>query len=444
MTSTFRKTQPSRDCEGAVVEHFNRPFLIRVNWNRRSETPPVPQKSQIELLLAVAAVLLTSAGCKAPKPRAAGPPPPVPVSVAVATQETVPEEIHAVGTVEASAVIQVKSQIAGELQHVYFVEGGNVHKSDKLFEIDPRPYQQALRQAESAVARDNAQLQQAQANLARDVAQSKNADADAARYAELSKEGVVSKSQNDQFRTSAEALRESMRADQAAIESARASLESDRAAVDRAKLDLSYCEIHSPVSGRAGNLLVQPGNLIQANGAPIVVINQVAPIFVSFGVPEEHLPAIRRNSATRKLVVEASPQDEPGQRLRGSLSVIDNTVDTTTGTIHLKATFDNQRNVLWPGQFVNVALTLDQRNDAVVVPSEAVQAGQTGQMIYVVKPDQSVEPRVVKVGPSHGAKVIIEQGLAAGEKVVTDGQLRLYPGAHVRAVPAGVVDSQTL
>jgi multidrug efflux system membrane fusion protein len=404
----------------------------------------VPQKRQIGFFLALSAAVLTSAGCKAPKAQSAGPPPPVPVSVAVATQETVPEEIRAVGTVEASAVIQVRSQVAGELLHAYFVEGGNVHKSDKLFEIDPRPYQEALRQAESAVARDSAQLRQAQANLARDLAQSKNADADAGRYAELSKEGVVSKSQYDQFRTSAEALRESMRADQAAIESARASLDSDRAAVDKVKLDLSYCEIHSPVSGRAGNLLVHAGNLVQPNGTPLVVINQVVPIFVSFGVPEEHLAAIRRNSAARKLVVEASPQDQPDQPLRGSLSVIDNTVDTATGTIHLKATFDNQNGVLWPGQFVNVALTLDQRKDAVVVPSEAVQAGQGGQMIYVVKSDQSVEPRVVRVGPTHGAKVIIEQGVAAGEKVVTDGQLRLYPGAHVRPVPAGKIDSQTL
>lgn len=415
-----------------------------VNWNCGPRISTVLLKTELGFLFALTAVLLSGSGCNAPRAQTAGPAPPVPVSVAVATQETVPEEIHAVGTVEPSSIIQVKSQIAGELLHVYFVEGGNVHKGDKLFDIDPRPYQETLRQAEAALARDTAQLRQAQANLARDVAQSKNADADAARYAELSKEGVVSKSQNDQFRTTAEALRQSIQADQAAIESARASLESDRAAVDRAKLDLSYCEIHSPVSGRAGNLLVHAGNLVQANGNPLVVINQVTPIFISFGVPEEHLSIIRRNSAARKLIVQASPQDEPGQPLRGSLAVIDNTVDTTTGTIHLKATFDNQRGSLWPGQFVNVALTLDQHSNAIVVPSEAVQAGQNGQMIYVVKPDQSVEPRVVKVGPSHGAKVIIEQGIAAGEKVVTDGQLRLYPGAHVRPVPAGAVDSQTL
>ena len=280
-------------------------------------------------------------------------------------------------------------------------------------------------------------MRQAEANLARDTAQSKNADADASRYAELSKEGVVSKSQNDQFRTSADALRESIRADQAAIESARASLESDRAAVDRAKLDLSYCEIRSPISGRAGNLLVQAGNLIKANDTvSLVVINQISPIFVSFGAPEENLAAVRRNSAAGKLTVTAMPQDQPGREVHGILTVIDNTVDTATGQIRLKATFDNKERLLWPGQFVNVALTLETQKNAITVPSEAVQAGQRGQMIYVVKADQTVEPRPVSVGASYGKWVIVEKGVAAGETVVTDGQLRLFPGARIQAVPA--------
>ncbi|MDQ6666315.1 MAG: efflux RND transporter periplasmic adaptor subunit [Acidobacteriota bacterium] len=392
------------------------------------------------------ALTLAAVGCRAPKSaQSAGPPPPVPVSVAIASQESVPLEIRAVGTVEASAIIQVKSQVSGELMRVRFIEGGNVNKGDLLFEIDPRPYQQALRQAEGSVARDQAQLRQAQANLGRDIAQSKNADSDAARYDQLSKEGIVSKTQNDQFRTTADALRESIRADQAAIESARASLESDRAAVDRAKLDLSYCEIRSPVAGRAGNLLVHAGNLVQANGAnALVVINQLTPIFVSFGAPEEFLAAVRRNSAMRKLAVAASPQDDPGHAARGLLTVIDNTVDTNTGTIRLKATFDNKERLLWPGQFVNVALTLETQKDAVVVPTEAVLAGQRGQMIYVVKADKTVEPRVVTVGASHGNKTVVEKGVAAGETVVTDGQLRLFPGARIQPVPVGKIDSQTI
>jgi multidrug efflux system membrane fusion protein len=395
--------------------------------------------------LAVLPAVVALAGCQAPKAQSAGPPPPVPVSVAVATRESVPVEIHAVGAVEASAVIQVKSQISGELVRVAFTEGGNVNQGDLLFEIDPRPYREALRQAEAAVARDSAQLRQAEANLVRDTAQSKSADIDAARYAQLAKEGVVARTQDDQFRTAAESLRASIQADQAAIESARASLESDRSAVDRAKLDLSYCEIHSPVTGRAGNLLVHAGNLVTANAAnALVVINRLEPIWVSFGVPEDHLSAIRRNSATRKLVVDAVPRDNPGKVARGVLTVIDNTVDATTGTIRLKAAFSNAGDLLWPGAFVNVSLTLDTQGNAIVVPSEAVQPGQRGQLVYVVKADQTVEPRPVIVGPSHGNKVIIQKGIAAGESVVTDGQLRLFPGAHIQPVPASKVDSQTL
>jgi len=354
-------------------------------------------------------------------------------------------EIHAIGTVEPSSIVQIKSQIAGELLTVHFVEGEDVNKGDLLFKIDPRPYEEALRQAEAALQKDTAQLRQAEANLGRDTAQAKNAQSDAARYMQLQKDGVVSRSQSDQYKTSADALGESVRASEAAIESARASVQSDRSAIGRARLDLSYCQIRSPISGRPGNLLVHAGNLVQANGpSPLVVIHQIAPIFVSFGVPEEQLSAIRSRSASAKLAVEASLRNEPGKTALGVLSVIDNTVDPNTGTIKLKATFANEKRVLWPGQFVNVALTLDSRRSAVVVPSEAVQVAQKGQFIYVVKADQTVEPRVVMIGQAVGRKVIVESGIAAGETVVTDGQLRLFPGAHIQAVPAGKVDGQVL
>jgi len=365
--------------------------------------------------------------------------------VAVATQEAAPLEIHAIGTVEPAATVQVKSQIAGQLLSVHFAEGGHVNQGDLLFKIDPRPYQEALKQAEAALQKDSAQLQQAEANLARDIAQEKNAQAESARYAALAKEGVISKSQNDQYRTNADAMQQSVRADQAAIGSARAALEGDRSAVDKAKLDLSYCEIRAPISGRAGNLLVHAGNLIQANGSnPLVVINQITPIFVSFGVPQEHLAAIQQAGAGRKLPVRVSLQNNPGKIALGSLAVIDNTVDTSTGTIRLKAVFTNQERLLWPGLFVDAVLTLGTRQNVVVVPAEAVQAGQKGQFVFVVKPDQTVESRNVKVGPALERKVIIETGVAAGETVVTDGQLRLFPGARIQAVPAGKVDSQAL
>ena len=391
-------------------------------------------------IIVIFALLLGA--CRSREVKSAGPPPPVPVAIAVATQESVPEEIRAIGTVEASSTVQIKSQIAGELMSVHFMEGGNVRKGDLLFEIDPRPYRDALRQAEAAVARDRAQLRQAEANLARDVAQSKNAEAVAARYESLVKQGVVSREQRDQMQTNAETFRESIRADTAAVESARASVENDLAAGERAKLDLSYCEIHSPISGQAGNLLVHAGNLVKVSDVPLVVVNQIEPIFVTFGVPEQYLADIRKNSKARKLPVQVSLQNDPGKAARGVLSVIDNAVDNATGTIRLKATFENHERVLWPGQFVNVALTLDTLHDVTLVPAEAVQAGQQGQFVYVVKADQTVERRDVTVGRALENRVVIERGVAPRETVVTDGQLRLFPGASVQPVPAGSLGSE--
>lgn len=392
---------------------------------------------------ACAAVCLLT-GCSSQKAQMAGPPPPAPVTVAVAAEESVPVELRAVGTVEPSATVQVKSQIAGELMSVHFVEGSDIKQGDLLFEIDKRPYQEALRQAEATLARDTAQMNQYEANLARDRAQAKSTDADAARNIQLAKEGIMSQSQGEQARAAADAAHESIRADQAAIENARAAIESDKAAIDNARLNLNYCEIRSPISGRAGNLLVHQGNQVKVSDVALVVINKLTPVFVSFGIPQQHLPAIRANNAKHPLAVQVSLQGDASKSTRGVLSVIDNTVDTATGTIRLKATFANQERFLWPGQFVNVVLILDTRQNATVIPSEAVQAGQRGQMVYVVKTDQSVEPRPVVVGETVGKKVIIDKGVAPGETVVTDGQLRLFPGARVKPVAAGKADSPTL
>jgi membrane fusion protein, multidrug efflux system len=392
-----------------------------------------------------AAFVLALAGCQTQKTQSAGPPPPVPVSIAVAAEQSVPTEVQAVGTVESSAVIQVKSQISGELVKVAFAEGSDVKEGDLLFEIDSRPYQEALRQSEAAFNRDTANLHQAEANREKDVAQSHSLDADASRNAQLAKEGIVSRTQDEQSRAAADSNRAAINADQAAIESYRASIDSDGSAIDRAKLDLTYCQIRSRVTGRAGNLLVHEGNIVSANTTNLVVINKLDPIWVSFGVPEEHLAAIQRSSSGRKLAVQAIPKDSQNPTpVRGELSVIDNTVDSTTGTIKLKATFENSKRLLWPGQFVNVSLTLDTQARAIVVPAEAVKPGQQGQMVYVVKPDQTVEPRNVRAGAIHGNQVVIETGLAAGETVVTDGQLLLYPGAHIQPVAASKVDSRTL
>ncbi|MGD0046864.1 MAG: efflux RND transporter periplasmic adaptor subunit [Bryobacteraceae bacterium] len=387
-------------------------------------------------VLVVVAVGLALTGCqqKAARPGMGGMPV-VPVSVAKVSQESVPTELQVVGTVEASAIVQAKSEVAGELMAVHFTEGQNVAKGDLLFEIDPRPYDDALRQALAAVERDKAQIAQAEAALARDKATARFAQGDAERQAELNKGGLTPHSVYDQAVSSADAANASARSTLATIDTAKAALDADQAAVERARLDLVYCQIRAPISGRTGNLLVHAGNLVKVNDVPLVVIHQVSPIFVNFAAPEQYLGAIRRLAGEgRKLAVKVESQDDPGRAANGSLAVIDNTVDSTTGTIHLKATFENADHLLWPGQFVTATLTLDTIQNAVVAPAEAVQSGQQGYFVYAVKPDNHVEIRPVTMGRAWGAKVVIASGLRPGETVVTDGQMRIFPGAQIAPV----------
>jgi len=366
--------------------------------------------------------------------------PPTPVTVAQAQARDIPIQIRQIGSVEPVAVIAVKSQINGELNKVFFKEGQEIKKGDELFEIDPRPYQQAVDQAQAALQKDIALVSQAEANLARDKAQAANAKLQAKRYAGLEAEGVISKDQNDSYQTTSQVQDEAVRADQAAITSAQASVVSDRTAIETAKLELSYCYIRSPIDGRAGSLLVQAGNLVKANDTTALVnINQLQPVYVTFSAPEQLLPEIRRYDAGHTLSVSATGlADGPnrGVTATGQLSFIDNTVDSTTGTIKLKATFPNPDHALWPGQFITVVMTLRTLDHATVVPSEAIQSGQKGQFAFVVKPDQTVETRLVTVGQTIDNQIVVESGITPGETVVTDGQLRLFPGAHVRVVAA--------
>ena len=328
----------------------------------------------------------------------------VPVAVSTVVQKTVPVQIRAIGNVEAYSTVSVKSQIGGELLRIHFKEGQDVKKGALLFTIDPRPYEAALKQAE--------------ANLARDTAQLENARVDARRYAELVKKGYVAQQQYDQVQTNAAALEAIVLADKAAVENAR--------------LQLSYCYIYAPLNGRTGSLLSHQGDMIKANADnPMVVINQIQPIYVTFSVPEQNLKEIKKYMTAGKLKVEAiisGYEDPPAQ---GIITFVDNTVDISTGTIKLKGTFENKEKRLWPGQFVNVVLTLTAQPDAVVVPSQAVQTGQEGLYVFIVKSDLTVESRLVVTGINLGGEVVIEKGLKPGEQVVTDGQLRLVPGAKV-------------
>ena len=355
----------------------------------------------------------------------------VPVTVAVATLKNVPVEVQVIGNVEAYSTISVKAQVTGQLMDVFFHEGDYVKKGDKLFAIDRRPLEAALNQAKANLAKDQAVLGQSQANLARDSAQARYAGSQAVRYAELFKNGIISRDQAEQLRANADASDQAVAADKAAIESARASIGASQAAVENAQVQLGYTNITSPINGRTGNLSVKLGNVVMANSVELVTINEVEPIYVTFSVPEAQLPAIKKFMAEGKLPVRARPQDEPEGEEMGTLTFVDNNVDMTTGTIKLKGTFPNTDHKLWPGQFVRVTLRLTTQRDAVVVPNEAVQPGQNGSFLYVVKQDRTVDSRPVTTGARVDQDMVIETGLEAGETVVTEGQLRLAPGSRV-------------
>lgn len=398
--------------------------------------------------LAASLVILGVCGCSRPDSKANKTQrvlPPTPVTIAKAEMRDIPLQVRQIGSVEPVAVIAVKAQINGELQQVLFKEGQDLKKGQDLFVIDPRPYQQASDQAQAALEKDIALVSQAEANLARDRAQAANAKVQAKRYAGLADEGVISKDQNDSYQTTLQVQDEAVRADQAALTSAQASVVADRAAIETAKLNLSYCYIRSPIDGRAGSLLLQAGNLVKANDTNALVnINQLEPVYVTFSAPEQLLPEIRRYSSEHPIAVTGSGVADGSNRAvtaTGQLSFIDNLVDSTTGTIKLKATFPNADHALWPGQYLTVVMTLRTLDHATVVPSEAIQSGQKGQFAFVVKPDQTVETRLVTVGQTIDNDIVVESGISPGETVVTDGQLRLFPGAHIRVVPAAKADA---
>jgi len=368
--------------------------------------PTQAVKAPATAALMVAAVLLAASACSR-STTASLTAPTVPVSVATVEQKTVPVEVRGIGSVEAYSTVSIKAQVAAELTAVHFQEGQDVRAGDLLFSLDRRPFEAALRQAE--------------ANLARDIAQAEQAHAQARRYVQLREEGVAAEAQTEQFEAEARALD--------------ATVQADRAAVERARLNLEYCTIRSPLDGRTGRLMVNVGNLVKASDDPaLVVINQITPIYASFALPEQYLGDVKKYMAAGTLKVEAAGRDDPARSERGRVSFVDNTVDTTTGTIRLKGVFPNAEKRLWPGQFVDVVLTLTETPNAIVVPAQALQESQAGEFVYVVKADGTVESRPVETGQTVAGLTIVKQGLHAGEIVVTDGQLRLIPGAKVKIV----------
>jgi multidrug efflux system membrane fusion protein len=354
------------------------------------------------ILSAGLAVLSCACSGRAPE-RAA---PPVPVVVSAAARKDMPVREEAIGSVEPVETVAIKPQVGGVITEVHFREGMDVKQGDVLFVIDPRPYETALHQAEST--------------LSRDEANAGNAEAAAARGDEVFSQGILSKEQYDQLRFSAQGMK--------------AAAQADRAAVEQARLELEYCTIRSPITGRTGSLLVHQGNLVKAiDGGPLVVINRLDPVRVAFAIPQRRLAEVKRAREAHVLSVEALIPGEEARPLHGELTFVDNAVDAGTGTIRLKGTFPNPERRLWPGLFVKVRLTLSTTTGAIVVPSQAIQEGQSGSFVFVVRKDLTAEARPVVVDGEIDGQTVVSRGLEAGETVIIDGQLRVVPGARVEA-----------
>jgi membrane fusion protein, multidrug efflux system len=362
---------------------------------------------RLAVVVAAAASLL-ACGSKTPPP-----PPPVPVTVAAAEVRTVPFVLQANGTVEPMQTVAIQPQVGGIITRILFREGDDVKAGQPLFEIDPRSYQATYEQAQAVVARDRAQLA--------------NAQQDVTRYQTLVAKDYVTTQQFEQVKTTAAALQ--------------ATLASDQAAAQQARLNLQYATIRSPISGRAGSLQVRAGNLAKVGSlTPLVTINQIHPILVRFAVPAASLTRIRQY-ASSTLPVSAHPTSAPGAASTGTLSFVDNAVDTTTGTILLKGMFENHDGALWPGEYVTASLQLFLQKNAVVVPSQAVVEGQQGNFVFVVNADTTATQRQVTIDRVAGDLTIVTQGIKPGDRVVTDGQLRLKSGTKVQVKPA-IVDDQ--
>lgn len=356
---------------------------------------------ELALVVLILATVSCGKGKATEKPKGR---PPAPVAIATAVTKTVPVYIEAIGNVESFSQVNIKSMVSGEINRVHFREGQDVAKGEILFTIDQRPVEAAIKKGEADLARIKAQLTTARIN--------------ADRYGKLVKDGIVTAEQYDLYRTQAESLE--------------ADLAAQKANIDSLKVQLSYSIIRAPITGRTGNLLINVGNVVKANDTlSLVTINQLTPIAVSFTIPEPELFKVRNVMAKGALLAEAVPAGDSGKPEQGRVTFIDNAVDSSTGTIKLKASFTNSSRKLWPGQFAAVRMILPPVRDAVTVPSQAVQTGQKGEYIFVVKEDMTVDMRPVKTGARADGSVVITEGLVSGEQVVTDGHIRLGPGAKI-------------
>src|SRR5438552_727381 len=373
--------------------------------------------------------------------------PPAPVTVTAAVVQDVPTYLDAIGKTVAREVVSIQPQVSGRITKINFTDGANVRKGDLLFTIDTRPFEANLRQAEANVAKDVAVKKQAEANLAKDVAQSKYGEVQAKRYRTLVEQGVVSREQYDQIESNAEAHKATVEDDREAVHSADESIKVDQAAVDNAKLELSYCYIRSPIDGRAGQRLVDIGNVVSPGGSgtgsagsstnatpasnSLLVIERLDPIYADFTISQNDLASVQQQmrAGTLKTEVRLPEATDP---IAGQLTFLDSAVQNATGQVNLRATVPNSDHRFWPGRFVNIRLVLSTIHGAVLVPAVAPQMSAKGSYVYVVKQDSTAEQRQVTLGQRQGDLIVVEQGVSPGEQVVTNGQIGVTPGGKVR------------
>jgi len=399
----------------------------------------------LSIPLFVVVIVCVSCSNKAAQPAFERPPAPVATTVAVA--QDVPTYLEAIGKTVAREVVSIQPQVSGRITKIHFVDGANVKKGDMLFTIDPRPFEANLRQAQANVSKDQALKKQAEANLASEIAKANWGQVQVNRYRTLVSQGVVSREQYEEFRATQNSLEANVGSARAAVNSAEESIKVDSAAVESAKVQLSYCSIRSPIDGRAGQRLVDVGNVVNPGGSSnnnssssgnpassntLLVIERLDPIYADFTISQNNLTEVQQQMKANKLRTEVSLPDDGQEPVVGQLTFLNNAVENTTGTVSLRATIPNSGHRFWPGRFVNIRLVLNTIHQAVLIPVSAPQMSAKGSFVYVVKQDSTAEQRPVSLGQRQGDQIVVESGVAAGERVVTAGQLGVTPGFKVR------------
>ena len=410
------------------------------------------------LLLPLLLIALFCPGCSKNSAQVSFERPPAPVSITTAVTQDVPTYIDAVGKTVSREVVSIQPQVSGRIIKIHFTDGTNVKKGDLLFTIDPLPFQAKLREAQAKVGQDIALKKQAEANLASEIAKANWGAVQVTRYRTLVEQGIVSREQYEELAANQKSLEANVGSARAAVNSAEESIKVDTAAVESAKVNLSYCTIRSPIDGRAGQRLVDVGNVVTPSGSnnntsgngnstngssALLVIERLDPIYADFTISQNSLAEVQQQMRANKLIAEVRLPDDTGNPVIGQLTFLNNAVENTTGTVTLRATVSNSDHRFWPGRFVNIRLVLNTIHQAVLVPATAPQMSANGSFVYVVKQDSTAEQRPVTLGQRQGDLIVVESGVNSGERVVTTGQLGVTPGGKVHIEQAPVATNET-